>query len=113
MRWFFGLAAVCAALSVALFYGLQQWLRTQQIEAAAADVRLLNETEPQPAAGRRNMFAALWLLNHDIPPAEQEELVSRYGAALNHSPQMMADLEPRRLYETEWAGPACTRSVGR
>ncbi|EGY51585.1 hypothetical protein HMPREF9371_2192 [Neisseria shayeganii 871] len=107
MRLFFSLAAACAALSVALFYGLPQWLQARQIEAAAADVRLLNAEEPPPAAGQRNVFAALWLFNHDIPPAEQEELVRRYGAAMNHSPQMMTDLAPRRLHEMEMESPAC------
>lgn len=107
MRLFFSLAAACAALCLALFYGLPKWLQSQQIEAAAADMRLLESEEPPPAPGRRNVFAALWLLNHDIPVAEQEALLRRYGAAMNHSPQMMTDLAPRRLHQTEMDSLAC------
>lgn len=110
MRRFGIWAAVCAAFCVALFYGLPQWLRAGQIEAAAADVRRLEAAAPPPEAGRRNVFAALWLLPYDIPAAEHAAVMHRYGATLHHSRHMQDDLAGRRLPAAAGERPDCLQN---
>lgn len=73
------LASIAALALLWLGLVLSEWL-PRPTEAQRAAMALL-EPEPANVAGKRNAFAATWLMGYDVPEAELEAVASADAAA--------------------------------